>query len=176
MSPNHVPLLYPAGQLSEPVLSSCLPSKDGLTARSGASLSRRLNAHHLQGETLMQDNTCVTYSAVSPHAPGTPGGWARSPWVAQCSLAVPCSSAGISSTSHVRAVPRLDVPILPAVPSCHSPWPARVPPGAATPRKGTPRSLGQSKHCPTSLITSLDYKSLHQDWRLNPAARRCIPP
>lgn len=110
------PFFIQAGGLA-PVLSSRLPSKDGLTARSGASLSRRLNAHHLQGETLMQDNTCSTHSAVSPRAPGTPGRWAPSPSVAQCPLAVPCpSSAGISRAWHGRVVPRLDVPHPPCCP------------------------------------------------------------
>lgn len=50
-----------------------------------------------------------------------------------------------------------------------------VPPGAATPRQGTPRRSGWSSHHPTLLITLSDYKFLHQDRRLDSAAGSHLP-
>lgn len=51
-----------------------------------------------------------------------------------------------------------------------------VPPGAATPRQGTPRRSGRSSHHPTLLITLSDYEFLRQDRRLDPAAGSHLPP
>lgn len=147
-----------------PVLGSRLPSKDGLIARSGAPLSRRLNTHHLQGETLMPDNSCQASSAASPRSPSTPGRWAQSPLVAQSPLrdtkTLSRDSEGFAHASgtqagcphHPRCPLSWHIPTLAGAPLAN-PFPS----GSCVPLQGQPPPggghHGAVSHHPTSLIT-----------------------